>query len=124
MDRPALLCVCGRGCPKKSADGQEKNLSVTAYAVPLPPKGEGLLQLTNRCIKAPPSGELSPQVTERVHPAVPLCGSTRENVVPKSPQTFRYHKIKIILLRFSTKISEDVEKPIGGCIFLRKNVVK
>ena len=66
--------------------------------------------MTNRCIKAPPSGELSPQVTERVHPAVPLCGSTRENVVPKSPQTFRYHKIKIILLRFSTKISEDVER--------------
>ena len=80
--------------------------------------------MTNRCIKAPPSGELPPQVTERVHPAVPLCGSTRENVVPKSPQTFRYHKIKIILLRFSTKISEDVEKPIGWCIFLRKNVVK
>ena len=35
-----------------------------------------------------------------------------------------YHEIKIILLRFSTKISEDVEKPIGWCIFLRKNVVK
>ena len=27
-------------------------------------------------------------------------------------------------LGFSTKISEDVEKPIGECIFLRKNVVK
>ena len=49
---------------------------------------------------------------------------SRENVVPKSPQTFRYYEIKIILLCFSTKISEDVEKPIGGCIFLRKNVVK
>ena len=25
---------------------------------------------------------------------------------------------------FSTNILEDVEKPRGGCIFLRKNVVK
>ena len=49
---------------------------------------------------------------------------SRENAAPGGPQTFQYHKIKIILLRFSTKISEDVEKPIGGCIFLRKNVVK
>ena len=80
--------------------------------------------MTTRCIKAPPSGELSPQVTERVHPAVPLCGPSRENAAPGGPQTFRYHKIKIILLRFSTKISEDVGKPIGECIFLRKNVVK
>ena len=49
---------------------------------------------------------------------------SRENAAPGGPQTFRYHKIKIILLRFSTKISEDVEKSIGECIFLRKNVVK
>ena len=77
--------------------------------------------MTNRCIKAPPSGELSPQVTERVPPD---SGPSRENAAPGGPQTFRYHKIKIILLCFSTKISEDVEKPIGGCIFLRKNVVK
>ena len=123
MGRPALLFV-GEPLLRKSAGGSERTLSVTAYAVPPPPKGGGLLQLTNRCIKAPPSGELSPQVTERVHPAVPFCGPSRENAAPGGPQTFRYHKIKIILLRFSTKISEDVEKPIGGCIFLRKNVVK
>ena len=28
---------------------------------------------------------------------VPLCGSSRESVVPESPQTFRNHEIKIIL---------------------------
>jgi len=27
-------------------------------------------------------------------------------------------------ISFSTNILEDVEKPRGGCIFLRKNVVK
>ena len=75
--------------------------------------------MTNRCIKAPPRG--ASQVTERVI-LLPLMAPP-VNVDRKS-QTFRYHKIKIILLRFSTKISEDVEKPIGGCIFLRKNVVK
>ena len=118
MGRPALLFVGG----KKGADGQERTLSVTAYAVPPPPKGGGLLQLTNRCIKAPPFGGAG----EHSEPErVPLdSGPSRENAAPGGPQTFRYHKIKIILLRFSTKISEDVEKSIGGCIFLRKNVVK
>ena len=78
--------------------------------------------MTNRCIKAPPSGELASIASLRGF--LPDSGPSRENAAPGGPQTFRYHKIKIILLCFSTKISEDVEKPIGGCIFLRKNVVK
>ena len=121
MGRPALLFV-GEPLLRMSAGGSERTLSVTAYAVPPPPKGGGLLQLTDKCIKAPPLGGAGEHSEpERVPPD---SGPSRENAAPGGPQTFRYHKIKIILLRFSTKISEDVEKPIGGCIFLRKNVVK
>ena len=78
--------------------------------------------MTNRCRKAPPSGELASIASLRGFPRI--AAPPVKMLPPGGPQTFRYHKIKIILLRFSTKISEDVEKPIGGCIFLRKNVVK
>ena len=70
MGRPALLCVWGEPLLRKSADGQEKTISVTAYAVPPPPKGGGLLQLTNRCIKAPPSGELASIASLRGFPRI------------------------------------------------------
>ena len=69
--------------------------------------------------------------------AVSLYDPTRENSVWSAPQSATNAKLKIILplnmaraqrkpfsILFSTNILEDVEKPRGGCIFLRKNVVK
>ena len=59
---------------------------------------------------------------------VRLPAPSRENATPAAehilnrPLPGRQNNAKTH--GFSTKISEDVEKPIGGCIFLRKNVVK
>ena len=50
-----------------------------------------------------------------------MCRAAAEHIL-NPPLPGRENNAKN--LGFSTKISEDVEKPIGGCIFLRKNVVK
>ena len=106
----------------------KRTLSVTACAVPPPPKGGGFALLTGRCQKAPPSGELAANAVSRLRGLAPqrrafaesgaanaASGSdpSRENGIAERPQALRYPKNKNLIPLFMRKVQRRRPPPVA-----------